>query len=169
VLFCVVEPATAQPPAEPQVQELVRAGLLLSAGNHYLEALDLFNEARDFLEQAGARRSRLYGDVLYASAAAKIKGRLRQAFPAAYVKSALKDIQACNRLREKTGEALPQECAESWFLEGYIQKRFFMRKEEAVTCFMRAVSYDRSFGPAKRELSELVVEPADSHNADKKE
>jgi hypothetical protein len=85
----------------------------------------------------------------------KIKGRVHQGFPAAYVKSALKDVQACNNLREKTPGVLPQQLAESYFLEGYILKRFFMRNEEARSCFEKAVSIDPGSSAAKRELSEL--------------
>lgn len=152
-----------------EAEALLRLGRALSDGDNFVEALDHLNEARDALEEVKATQSRLYGDVLYALAATKIKGRLRQAFPAAYVKTALKDIQACNRLREKTGEALSQESAEGWFLEGYIQKRFFMRKDEAAACFMRAVSFDAAFGPAKRELSELIVEPSEKRDSESNE
>jgi hypothetical protein len=91
------------------------------------------------------------------SAEAKIKGRLHQSFPASYVKTALEDIQTANRIREGVSGMLPQKLAEGYYLEGIIHKRFFMRKRQAVSCFVKAVTIDPGSVAAKRELSELVT------------
>lgn len=138
--------------------QLFKTGKLLANRTHYLEALDLFDEARDLLEKNGTTETRLYADVLFSSARAKIKGRLHQHFSALFVKMALKEIQASNMLREKLSGVPPQELAEGYFLEGVIHKRFFMRKREALDCFRRAVEIDPGNYPAKREWSELIAE-----------
>jgi len=155
------QPIAAAEPIEERVAALLRAGVALAANTYYLEALDHLNEARDLLETSRENQTRLFGDILFAIAQVKIKGRLHQGFPAAYVKSALKDVQACNNLREKIPGVLPQQLAESYYLEGYILKRFFMRNEEALSCFVKAVSIDPGSSAAKRELSELMAGQGD--------
>lgn len=124
---------------------------------HYLEALDLLDEARDILEHDGKRQTALYSDVLYALAETKIKGRLHQSFPADYVKTALDDIQAANKIREKIGGILPQKLAQGYYLEGIILKKFFMEKEKAKSCLMKAVNIDRNNSAARREWAELII------------
>lgn len=143
-------------PAEITAERLYRAGLTLVEKTQYLEALDLLSEAGDLLEASGNQQSRAYGDVLSALAQTKIKGRLHQNFPSSYVKSALKDIQASNKLREKLPDVLPQQLAEGYYLEGFIHKKFFMRREKALSCLVKAVNIDPGFAAAKRELSELI-------------
>jgi hypothetical protein len=144
--------------AVPQIEKLLRTGQELAERTHYLEALDLLEEARDALDATGMAQSGLYGDVLYAQAEVKIKGRLHQSFPAQYVKTALKDVQTANKLRGRLPDILPRKLAEGYFVEGYIQKRFFKRNGEARTCFEKALSADAGFASAKRELGELVLE-----------
>jgi tetratricopeptide (TPR) repeat protein len=139
-----------------QVETLLKTGQELAEKSHYLEALDLLDEARDTLETNDSLKTSIYADVLFTLAQTKIKGRLHQNFPAHYVKTALQDIQAANRLRERLPEILPQRLAEGYYLEGYIQKRFFMRADEALACFTKAVKVDPGLGAAKRELSGLV-------------
>lgn len=141
-----------------QTEKLLKIGQELSEKTHYLEALDVLNEARDALEAQGATQSDLYGDVLYALAEAKLKGRLHQRFPAQYVKTALKDVQAANKLRERLPSIVPRKLAEGYFVEGYVQKAFFKRNREARLCFEKALSADAGFAAAKRELGELVLE-----------
>lgn len=140
-----------------RAEKLYKAGLDLVQRTHYLEALDLFGEARDLLDYSGQERTRLYGDILFSLAETKIKGRLHQGFPASYVKSALKDVQAANKLREKLTDILPQQLGAGYYLEGFIHKKFFMRKEKALACFVKAVNIDPGSTAAKRELSELVA------------
>lgn len=142
---------------EMLVEQLVKTGRILVEKTHYLEALDLFNEARDILEVSGGRDGEEYGDVLFDSAQAKIKGRIHQGFPASYVKSALKDIQESNSLREKLTDVLPQKMSKGYYLEGFIHKKFFRRKKAALSCFIKSVNLDPSNSAAKRELSELVT------------
>lgn len=139
-----------------QAEKLFKAGQLLADKTYYLEALDLLEEAKDLLEVSALNQTAIYGDVLFALAQTKIKGRLHQDFSAYYVKTALQDVQTANKLREKLTDILPQKLAEGYFLEGYIHKKFFMRKDAAVSCFTRAVNIDPGSAAAKRELSELV-------------
>ena len=143
--------------ARIDAEKLLHTAGALVDRTHYLEALDLLEEARDILDQEGEKETLLYGDILYAIAEAKIKGRLHQNFSAYYVKTALEDIQKANRIREKITGVLPQELAKGYYLEGIIHKRFFMRKEAAMSCFVKAVSIDPSSAAAKRELSELIT------------
>lgn len=138
--------------------KLLSAGQLLSERTHYLEALDLLEEAKDMLETSGAKQTAMYAEVLYDLAQTKIKARNLQGFPAYYVKTALQDIQAANKLREKLSDVLPQKMAEGYYLEGYVHKKFFMRKDVARTCFEKAKKIDPGFAPALRELSELQGE-----------
>ncbi len=102
----------------------------------------------------------IYGDVLYALAETRIKGRLHQSFPAQYVKFALKEVQQANKVRERLRDLPPRKFAEGYFVEGYIQKKFFKRTDEALVCFERAVSIDPGFAAAKRELGELILSRA---------
>jgi tetratricopeptide (TPR) repeat protein len=129
----------------------------LADKTRYLEALDLLDEARDILDTNGSPQTALYSDVLFALAHTKIKGRLHQNFSAYYVKSALQEIQAANKLREKLPNMLPQRLAEGYYLEGLIQKRFFLRTDQARACFLKAVNVDPGAAAAKRELSELIA------------
>lgn len=144
----------AQSP-EPQAIKLLQAGQGLAEKTHYLEALDLLQEARDVVEASGAQQTPLYADVLYTLAQTKIRGRLHQEFPAHYVKTALDDVQLANKLREQLSGILPQKLAQGYFLEGYIHKKFFLRRNEALACLRRAVSMDPGSAAAKRELFEL--------------
>jgi len=112
-------------------------------------------EARDILENNGTLQSSINADVLFTIAQTKIKGRLHQNFPAYYVKTALHDIQAANKMRERLPDTVPQRLAEGDYLEGYIQKRFFMRNDQALACFTKAVNIDPGLAAAKRELSDL--------------
>ncbi|MBI5572421.1 MAG: hypothetical protein HY914_20935 [Desulfomonile tiedjei] len=139
-----------------QAEKLLRVGQELSDKTNYLEALDLMEEARLTLEAAQAAETGLYGDTLFAIAETKIKGRLHQGFPAQYVKTALKDIRAANKLREMLRDVLPQKLGEGYYLEGYVLKKFFLRNREAIVCFRKAVKADPSNAAAKRELSELI-------------
>ncbi len=141
----------------PDAASLLNTATILVDRTHYLEALDLLEEAKDILDRDGRKQTTLYGDVFYALAEAKIKGRLYQNFSAYYVKSALEDIQAANRIREKIGGILPQKLAQGYYLEGVIHKRFFMHKRKAMSCFVKAVNIDSSSAAAKRELSELIT------------
>jgi len=158
-VLCPMEGFTA----EPAVTSTVTARALLLAGQnlvektHYLEALDLFEEARDMLEASGQEQSREYADLLSVMAQTKIKGRMYQNFPAAYVKSALPDIQTANRLRERISEIPPQQMADGYYLEGFIHKKFFMRLEQARKCFEKAITVYPGLAAAKRELSELTA------------
>jgi tetratricopeptide (TPR) repeat protein len=140
------------------VEKLLNLSITLTDKMHYLEALDLLDEASYILENLKQERTPLYAETRYRLAQTKIKGRIHQRFPAWYVKSALEDVQISNKLREKMDEVLPQKMAEGWFLEGYIHKRFFMRRKTALQCFTKAVAIDPGFVAAKRELSELLVE-----------
>jgi tetratricopeptide (TPR) repeat protein len=142
---------------EEKSRNLVRIGLELAERTHYLEALDHLNEARDFMENEGRNQTREYSDLLFLLAQTKIKGRIHQGFPAAYVKSSLKDIQTANRLREKLPNMIPQHLAEGYYLEGYIHKNFFKRRDKAIWCLDRAVNLNPGHAAAKRELSELVA------------
>ncbi len=150
--------AQAADAPEVQAEELLKAGQTLVVKKHYLEALDLLEEARDLLDTSGMKHSGTYSDVLFDLAQTKIKGRLYQGFPAYYVKSALEDVQAANKLMERLAEVLPQKLAEGYYLEGYIQKKFFMRNDIAVKSFLKAVNIDPGSIAAKRELSELIAE-----------
>jgi hypothetical protein len=141
-----------------QAERLFRTGQELAEKTHYLEALDVLDEARDLLEAEGMAESALYGDVLYGLAEVKLKGRLHQRFPAQYVKTALKDVRIANRLRERLPSILPHKLAEGYFVEGYVQKTFFKRNHEARICFEKALSADAGFAAAKRELGELILE-----------
>lgn len=143
-----------------QAENLLRVGLELSEKTHYLEALDLLEEARDILDDEGITRTAIYGDVLYALAETRIKGRLHQSFPAQYVKLALKEVQQANKVRERLRDLPPRKFAEGYFVEGYIQKRFFKRTDEALVSLERAVSIDPGFAAAKRELGELILSRA---------
>ncbi|MEJ2715550.1 MAG: hypothetical protein P8182_00160 [Deltaproteobacteria bacterium] len=160
IVMCILvlpSAALAANPAETRAEKLFKTAGELVQRTHYLEALDQLNEAKDLLDKAGLERTRLYGDVLFSLAETKIKGRLHQGFPASYVKSALKDVQAANKLREKLPDILPQQLAAGYYLEGFIHKKFFMRKETALSCFVKAVNIDPGSTAAKRELSELVA------------
>jgi tetratricopeptide (TPR) repeat protein len=156
-ILVLTSTALAAELATTKAERLYKTGLDLVRRTHYLEALDMFNEARDLLDSSGMERTRMYGDLLFASAETKIKGRLHQGFPASYVKSALKDVRAANKLREKLPDILPQQRAAGYYLEGFIHKKFFMRKEKALSCFVKAVNIDPGSTAAKRELSELVA------------
>jgi hypothetical protein len=138
--------------------KLLSAGQLLSERTHYLEALDVLEEAKDMLEASRANQTRLYAEVLYSLAETKIKARNLQGFPAYYVKTALQDIHAANKLREKLSDVVPQRLAEGYYLEGYIHKKFFMRKREACMYLKKAETIDPGYAAAKRELSELECE-----------
>jgi hypothetical protein len=138
-------------------EKLLKSGQLLSDRTHYLEALDLLDKARDILEASGADNTALFADVLFISAQTKIRARLHQDFPADYVKMALQEVQAANRLRETLTGVLAQKMAEGYFLEGYIHKRFFLRNSVARICFERALKFDSGNAAVKRELSELQV------------
>lgn len=145
-------------PPEILAENRLKTAKMLVEKTHYLEALDLLEEAKDILETAGTVNSAIYPDILFELAQTKIRGRLHQNFPASYVKSALEDVQAANKAREKLTEALPQKLAEGYYLEGFIQKKFFMRNDTATKCFLRAVGIDPGYIAAKRELSELVAD-----------
>jgi hypothetical protein len=158
ILAEMVTPAAVPAQNQPEVEaeKLYKLGQDLSDKTHYLEALDVLDEARDILETFGVSGTGLYGDVLYTLAQTKIKGRIHQDFSAYYVKTALQDIQAANKLREKLAVMLPQKLAEGYYLEGYIHKRFFMRNKLAKACLEKAVAIDPGAVAAKRELSELL-------------
>jgi len=153
IAFCGV--ATASEGAELRARSLLETGNALSDKTDYLEALEMFEDARYLLDQAGQNETLLYADVLFALARTKIKGRLHQDFPASYVKTALEDVQAANRLREKLPRVAPQSLAEGYFLEGYIHKKFFMRTKQAEKCFTTCVKVDPGNAAAKRELSDV--------------
>jgi hypothetical protein len=138
--------------------KLLKVGQELAENSHYLEALDLLEEARDILESNGTPQSSIYADVLFTIAQTRIKGKLHQNFSAHYVKTALHEIQAANKLRERLPDTMPQRLAEGYYLEGYIQKRFFMRNNQALACFTKAVNVDPGLAAAKRELSDLITE-----------
>jgi tetratricopeptide (TPR) repeat protein len=140
-----------------QVLRLLSVGKSLIQRIHYLEAFDLLEEARDSLDVSGSDRPELYADILYELAQAKIKARLYQNFPAYYVKTALDDIQASNRIRERSDKAAPQKLADGYYLEGFIHKKFFMRRELAEKNFLKALKIDPGSVAAKRELSELIA------------
>ncbi|MBI4962589.1 MAG: hypothetical protein HY913_04870 [Desulfomonile tiedjei] len=142
---------------DAQAAKLLGTGQALAEKTQYLEALDLLQEARDILEGPGSKNPGILGDVLFALAQTKIKARLHQSFPAHYVKTALEDVQAANRLREKLPGILPQKLAEGYYLEGFIHKKFFMRRNKALACFLKAVNIDPGATAAKRELSELIT------------
>ncbi len=147
----------AQNQAAMEAEKLFKLGQELSERTHYLEALDVLDEAREILDSSGAIITGLYGDILFTLAQTKIKGRIHQDFSAYYVKTALQDVQAANKLRERLTGMLPQKLAEGYYLEGYIHKRFFMRKNLALACFEKAVNIDPGAVAAKRELSELYA------------
>jgi hypothetical protein len=144
-----------EPP--PDAEKLLKAGQLCADKKYYLEALDVLEKARDILEASDGASSVIYTDVMFAIAETKIKARLHQDFPANYVKTALQDVQAANKLRERLPGILPQRLAEGYYLEGYIHKRFFMRRGVAKALFERAKSIDPTLAAAKRELSELLT------------
>jgi hypothetical protein len=139
-----------------EAEKLLRASQDQAEKTYYIEALDTLDEAVDMIRAAGTTDGAVYGDALYAMTQVKIKGRLHQNFPALYVKTALKDVQASNKLRERQRNILPRKLAEGYYLEGYIQKKFFKREREAGSCFKKAVAADPGFAAAKRELSELI-------------
>ena len=141
---------------ESLVMKLLNIGRELVERTHYLEALDVLEEARENLEAQGSNQPDLYADTLYELARAKIKARLYQNFPAYYVKTALEDVQASNRIKERLDRSVPQKLADGYYLEGFIQKKFFMRREQAEVNFLRALRIDPASVAAKRELSELV-------------
>ena len=93
--------------------------------------------------------------MLYACAQSKIKGRLHRRFPAYLVKSALKEIQLSNRARERLSRPVPQQLADGYYLEGFIQKRFFRRANKARQLFEKAIKVYPGHVPSKRQLSEL--------------
>ena len=153
-VFLLVSPVLGDEPPESRAEKLLKVGLVLADRTSYLEALDPLNEAAQLLDEAGKQATRIYADVLVAIAETKTKGRIHQGFPAAYVKGALKDVQAANKLRERFQDIPRQQLAQSYYLEGVIHKRFFLRKEKARDCFQKAVNVDSGFAPAKRELSD---------------
>jgi tetratricopeptide (TPR) repeat protein len=157
--FCIISSGLAYSAEAAAVfaEKLLNTGVTLSNRTDYLEALDVLSEAQDILESSGLNESALYADVLYTLAQTKIKARIHQNFPAFYVKSALKEVQTSNRLKEKIRGILPQKLAEGYYLEGYIHKKFFMRTNMALACFTKAVNFDPGFVAAKRELSELIT------------
>ncbi len=148
--------AQIQGPSDVQASKLLNMGKSLSERSHYLESLDLFEEARDILETSGMDNTALYSDVLHEMAKTKIKARLHQNFPAQYVRTALEDVQLSNRVWEKLSGASPQSLAEGYYLEGYIHKKFFMRMDQARSSFLKALRVDPASVAAKRELSELI-------------
>ncbi|MGB6065054.1 MAG: hypothetical protein WBG50_09610 [Desulfomonilaceae bacterium] len=156
----VLLPSLSNANGQPAItaDKLLKTGQLLIEKTHYLEALDLLEEAKDLLTVSGKDQTAMCADVLFSLAQAKIKARLHQDFPAYYVKTALQEIQAANKLRDKLGNVLPQKLAEGYYLEGYIQKKFFMRKNAARLCFKKATAIDPGSAPAKRELYELEAE-----------
>lgn len=145
------------PTKESQVLKLLSVGRALAQRTYYLEALDLLDEARDSLDASGSNRPELYADILYEAAQAKIKARLYQDFPAYYVKTALEDVQASNRIRERSDKTAPQKLADGYYLEGFIHKKFFMRRKQAEINFSKALKIDPGSVAAKRELSELIA------------
>jgi hypothetical protein len=165
--FCAADAPAAGPNGAPELgaEQFLQKGIALADQTYYLEALDLLEEAREMLNVAGQTNGGLYADVLFALAQTKIKARLHQNFPALYVKTALVDVQQANRIREKIPGILPQKLAESYFLEGFIQKRFFMRIDVAASLFRKAISIEPHAAAAKRELSELIT--TDEEHKDK--
>ncbi len=157
VFFLLSSGLFAAEPGAIGPEKLLQTGQELADKTHYLEALDLLEEARDILDNNGSPQGSIYADVLFTLAQTKIKGRLHQNFAAHYVKTALHDIQTANKLRERLPDTVPQRLAEGFFLEGYIQKRFFMRTNQAMTCFSKALKIDPGLAPAKRELAELEL------------
>jgi tetratricopeptide (TPR) repeat protein len=149
--------SVGEPAAGAQAVKLLNVGQTLAEKTQYLEALDLLQEARDLLEGPEEKNAGVLGDVLFALAQTRIKARLHQNFPAHYVKIALEEVQASNKLREQASGTLPQKLAEGYFLEGFIHKKFFLRKEKALYCFRKALRIDPGLAAAKRELSELIV------------
>ncbi len=146
------EPAHAQ---EPQASKLFQTGQVLAEKTHYLEALDLLYEAREITEASDRQQTGLYAEILYALAQTKIRGRLHQQFPAHYVKTALEDVQTANKVRELIPGMLPQKLAEGYFLEGFIQKKFFLRRNEARACLEKAKNLDPGSAAVRRELFDL--------------
>jgi tetratricopeptide (TPR) repeat protein len=139
-------------------KRLYRTGLELIKRTRYLEAIEMLEEAGNILEKNQDTKSLFYADALYAKAEAKIKARIHQGFPAIYVKTALKDTQMANQIRAKNSDALPLKLAESYYLEGYIHKRFFMRGKLARELFMKCIKLDPGHSAAKRELSEVLLD-----------
>jgi len=154
-LSLLMSPALADETPEGRAGRLLKVGLALAERTCYLEALDPLNEAAQLLDEAGRQNTRIYADVLLAIAETKTKGRIHQSFPSAYIKAALKDVQAANKLRERLQDIPRQQLAQGYYLEGVIHKRFFLRDEQARECFRKAVEVDPGFAPAKRELSDL--------------
>ncbi len=148
--------AGALEPEKIKADRLFKAGTALADKTHYLEAIDLLEEARMVLEKGGDRKSELYAEVQFALAQTKIKGRLHQGFPADYVKAAREEIQTANELRDKLPRVLPQRFAEGLYLEGFILQKFFMLKDEARGCFSRCVEVDPGHAACKRELSAVL-------------
>ncbi len=138
-------------------EQLLDCGRGLVDRTHYLEALDLLQEACDKLEHDKNTQSELYADTLFNLAQAKIKGRIHQRFPAYYVKTALENVKRANKLLERVSGVLPQKLSAGYFLEGYIHWNFFRRKPQAVSCFVKAVNVDTGNAAAKRALSELIT------------
>lgn len=139
-------------------EQLLECGRGLVDQTHYLEALDVLQEACDQLEQKADKQSELYADVHFTLAQAKIKGRIHQNFPAFYVKAALENVKTANKAMERFSGVLPQKLSAGYFLEGYIHWNFFRRKPQAVSCFVKAVNVDAGNAAAKRALSELITE-----------
>lgn len=138
-------------------EQLLNCGRGLVDQTHYLEALDVLQEACDQLEHDNNTQSELYADTLFGLAQAKIKGRIHQRFPAYYVKTALENVKKSNKLLERITGVLPQKLSAGYFLEGYIHWNFFRRKPQAVSCFVKAVNVDTGNAAAKRALSELIT------------
>jgi hypothetical protein len=149
--------AGASEAIQARSEKLLKEGRELSDKQFYMEALDILVEARDFMEASEDKENRIYAEILFIMAQTKIKARLLRNFPAYYVKTALEDVKTSNRILDRLPGVLPQKIAQGYFLEGFIQKKFFMRRDKAIYCFNRAVSADPGFSAAKRELSELVL------------
>lgn len=140
-----------------RARSLYRTGLVLIDNTAYLEALDCLGEAEQILEAAGETESRAYSDILYAKAEAKMKGRIHQDFCAAYVKSALKDVLAANKLRETLTDIPAQTLAEGYYLAGIIQTKFIpSRRENGYRCLEKCVTVNPGSAACKRELSGLL-------------
>jgi hypothetical protein len=140
-----------------KVRSLYRSGLVLIDKKSYLEALDCLSEARQILEKSKSENSREFSDILYAMAEAKMKGRIHQGFSAAYVKSALKDVLAANKVRETMTDIPAQTLAEGYYLAGIIQTKFIpSRREDGYRCLEKCVTVNPGSAACKRELSGLL-------------
>lgn len=157
LVLCLAFGVGAAENGNVRAEQLLESGRGLVDQTHYLEGLDLLQEARDQLEHRGVTQSELYAEVLFNLAQAKIKGRIHQNFPAHYVKAALKDVKEANKLMERISGVVPQKLSAGYFLEGYIHWNFFRKKPQAVSSFVKAVNVDAGNAAAKRALSELIT------------